>query len=632
MKPALGLLLGVLACAQSRDSNPFQSPQDVAEGQRLFLRNCRICHGARGEMTANASKLAGGFRRHGTSDREMFSLILNGVPGTSMPGSQLDETSIWRILAFVRTLEKRADGHSEPVAATPNAAPVPPVTPAQLHQPAPGDWLMYSGNYQSHRFSPLAQITPANAAKLQLKWAFQRPVTEKVEATPVVVDGVMYVTFPPNDVYALNAETGDVYWEYRRKLPTKIPACCGQVNRGVAVSGNLVFLVTLDAYMVALDRRTGKLVWETKMADYALGYTATHAPLVVKDKVIAGAAGGEYGIRGFIDAYRISDGARVWRTHTVPFPGEFGNDTWAGDSWKSGGAGIWMTGSYDPDLNLTYWGTANPGPDWNGDMRKGDNLFSCSVLALDADTGQRRWHYQFTPHDTHDWDAVQVMVLVDRVYGGANRKLLVTANRNGFYYVLDRATGQFLHAQPFVKQTWAKEIGRDGRPVVLPNTDPTPQGNRVWPSSTGGTNWWSPSFSPQSGLLFVPTLERSSVFHSEPDEFRPGTTFFGGFRTQDTEGAYAAIRALDVLTGERRWEYRVDPGVRAGLLATAGGVVVGSSGKGRLMLLDAAAGKELWTLNLGGAIIAAPISYLSKGKQRLAIAAGSGFYVFGLPD
>ena len=631
MKPLL-FLLALSAAAQTRDRNPYSSAEDIAQGQQLYLRNCRACHGAQGDQAGNATKLAGNFRRHGTSDGDIFKTISNGVPGTSMPGSLLDEDSIWRILAFVRTLEKKADGHAENTAPPKNTAPATPLTVKQLEQPAPGDWLMYSGNYQSHRFSELSQITPANAGRLQMKWAFQRPVTEKVEATPLVVDGVMYVTFPPNDVYALNAETGDVYWEYRRNLPMKIPACCGQVNRGLAVSGNLLFLATLDAHLVALDRRNGRVVWDTEMADYKLGYTATHAPLVVKDKVLAGAAGGEYGIRGFVDAYRIGDGTRAWRNYTVPVPGEFGNATWAEESWKSGGAGIWMTGSYDPELNLTYWGTSNPAPDWNGEMRKGDNLFSCSVIALDADTGQRRWFYQFTPHDTHDWDAVQVMVLINRDYGGRNRKLLVTANRNGFYYVLDRATGEFLHAQPFVKQTWAKEIGRDGRPVVLPNTDPTPEGNRVWPSSTGGTNWWSPSFSPKAGLMFVPSLERSSVFYSEKDVFRPGTTFFGGHRTQDDATAFAAIRALDALTGEKRWEYRVDPGVRAGVLATAGGVLVGSSGKGRLILLDSANGKPLFTLNLGGQIVAAPISFLNKGQQRIAIAAGSGFYVFGLPE
>lgn len=629
-------LVPLVLLGQKQDRNPYSSEKDVAEGRRLYLLSCRSCHGADGELGGNATRLASKFRRHGSSDGEMFHVISNGVAGTAMPASHLDEASIWKVLAYVRTLESLTGnaGHSAPIEVVRQAPATEPVSTEQLLHPErnPGQWLSYSGNYQSHRFSPLAQISAANVSGLQVKWIFQRGVKEKIEATPLVVDNIMYVTIPPNDAYALNAETGDIYWEYKRNLPTKIAPCCGQVNRGFAISGNLLFMTTLDAYIIALDRRTGRLVWETKMADYKEGYTGTHAPLVVKDKVLVGAAGGEYGIRGFVDAYRISDGSRVWRSYTVPGPGEFGNDTWEGDSWKSGGAAIWLTGSYDPDLNLTYWGTSNPGPDWNGEVRKGDNLFSCSVLALDADTGKRRWHFQFTPHDTHDWDAVQIMVLVDREYEGRKRKLLVTANRNGFYYVLDRGTGEFLHAQAFVKQTWAKEIGRDGRPVVVPGTDPSATGNLVWPSSTGGANWWSPSYSDASGLLFVPTLERSSTFFSDVAVYRPGMLFEGGFRHFDGAGTYGAIRAFEVLTGKKRWEYKMDSVTRAGVMATGGGIVVGASGDGRLLVLDAANGKELWKLNLGGSIMAGPMSYLSKGQQRIAIAAGGGIFVFGLPE
>ena len=373
------------------------------------------------------------------------------------------------------------------------------VTPADLVNAAktPGNWLTYSGDYAGQRHSALDGITPANVGKLQVKWVFQQPIREKFETTPLVVDGVMYLTVPPNDAYALDAETGVVLWEYKRGLPPKIIVCCGQVNRGLAVAGDRLFMATLDAKVIALDRKTGRLLWESEMIDYRLGYAATHAPLVIKDKVLVGVAGGEYGIRGFIDAYSVEDGKRLWRFYTVPGPGEFGRDTWAGDSWKTGGASIWITGSYDPELNLTYWGTGNPGPDWNGDVRKGDNLFSDAVVALDPDTGERKWHFQFTPHDVHDWDATQVMVLVDREFEGRPRNLLLTANRNGFYYVLDRANGEFLHAGPFVKQTWADRIDENGRPIRAPGKLPTEEGNLVHPAVAGGTNWMSPSYSPR---------------------------------------------------------------------------------------------------------------------------------------
>src|SRR5438045_3780621 len=315
----------------------------------------------------------------------------------------------------------------------------------------PENWLMYSGNYQSHRHSALKQITPANAGGLEIKWVYQARIVEKFETTPLVVDGVMYLTAPPSDVVALDARSGVKLWEYKRRLPPKVQVCCGQVNRGLAILGDKLFLASVDAHAVALDRKTGRVLWDTEMADYKLGYSSTHAPLVVKNKVLIGVAGGEYGIRGFLDAYDVDSGKRVWRFYTVPGPGEFGHETWQGDSWKQGGAPIWVTGSYDPELNLTYWGTGNPGPDWNGDVRQGDDLFSCSVVALDADTGQRKWHFQFTPNDVHDWDATQVMLLLDHEVRGSMRKLLVTANRNGFQYVLDRATGEFLNAKAFVK-------------------------------------------------------------------------------------------------------------------------------------------------------------------------------------
>lgn len=494
------------------------------------------------------------------------------------------------------------------------------------------NWLHYSHNYQSHRHSSLKEIHSENAGKLNLAWAYTARMREKFETSPVVVDGVMYITLPPNDVVALDAETGVKLWEYKRNLPPKINVCCGQVNRGVAVAGERLYLATLDAHLVALDRANGRVLWDVEMTDYRLGYSSTHAPLVVKDKVIVGVAGGEYGIRGFLDAYGAEDGKRKWRFYTVPGPGEFGNETWAGDSWRRGGAPIWITGSYDPELNLTYWGTGNPGPDWNGEVRKGDNLFSDSVIALDADTGERKWHFQFTPHDVHDWDATQIMVLIDREFRGRMRKLLLTANRNGFYYVLDRATGEFLQATPYVKQTWAKEIDAKGRPIRNPGIDPTPEGVRVYPQVAGGTNWNSPAFNPDTGLFYVAAREGSSMYYTGEAVYREGARYQGSFfRNEDVmEDWHGAVRALDPVSGKLQWEYKLFRAPWAGLLSTAGNLVFAGTEEGYFIALDARTGKEIWKRNLGGQIIAAPMSFGTASGQKIAVAAGTGLFVFQL--
>ena len=492
-------------------------------------------------------------------------------------------------------------------------------------------WLSYSGNYQGHRHSGLTEITSANVGHLGLKWVFQKPFKERFETTPLVVGTIMYLTVPSNEVYALDAATGVEIWHYERKLPPKINACCGLVNRGLAVLGDRLFMATLDAHVIALDRKTGRLLWDSEMIDYRLGYSGTLAPLVVKDKVLVGVAGGEYGIRGFIDAYSVEDGKRQWRFHTVPGPGEFGRETWEGDSWKTGGGSIWLTPSYDPESNLTYWGIGNPGPDLNGDVRKGDNLFSNSVVALDANTGKRRWHFQFTPHDVHDWDAAQVMVLADREYEGRPRKLLLTANRNGFYYILDRISGEFLHAAPFVKQTWAKKIDQNGRPILVPGKEPTAEGSRVYPMMAGGTNWMSPAYSPITGLFYVMVREGSSVYYKGPADYTPGTLFMGG-RSKSADDWYGAVRALNALTGEKVWEHRLFSPARAGLLSTRGAVIFAGTHEGYFKALDSETGEQLWYLNLGGRIRASPMTFSSKGRQRVAIAAGNGLFVFGLPE
>ncbi|MBI3668054.1 MAG: PQQ-binding-like beta-propeller repeat protein, partial [Acidobacteria bacterium] len=329
----------------------------------------------------------------------------------------------------------------------------------------PGNWLTYSGNYNAHRYSRLNQINTSNVKRLKTAWVYQNQTTHYFETTPLVVDGVMYITEPPSDVTALDTRTGRPLWQYRRTTPKDVRVCCGQVNRGLAALDDLVFIGTVDAHLIALDAKSGIVRWDVVVADYKTGHAITAAPLAVKDKVIVGIAGGEYGVRGFVDAYEAKTGKPAWRFWTIPAPGEPGNETWAGDSWKTGSATTWVTGSYDPELNLIYWGTGNPGPDWNADVRAGDNLYTDCLLALDADTGKLKWHFQFTPHDGHDWDSVEIPVLVDGEVRGQRRKLVLFANRNAFYYVLDRQSGEFLSGKPFAKQTWAKGLDDRGRPI-----------------------------------------------------------------------------------------------------------------------------------------------------------------------
>src|SRR6202142_2972055 len=358
-----------------------------------------------------------------------------------------------------------------------------------LHSSAePQNWLTYSGDYSSHRYSPLQQIGPANVKDLELKWVFQAQSLEKFESTPLVADGVMYATQAPDDVVALDPKTGRAFWVYHYAPSADAKPCCGRVNRGVAILGDTLFMATIDAHLVAIDAKNGHPVWNIRVADSAAGYAMTLAPLVIKDKVLVGVAGGEYGIRGFIAAYDAATGKEAWRFYTIPGPGEPGHETWSGEDWQHGGAPVWLTGSYDPELNLTYWGVGNPGPDWNPDQRNGDNLYSSSVVALDADTGKLKWHYQFSPHNEFDWDATQVPVLADVQIQGRARKVMLWANRNGMFYVLDRTTGKFLLGKPFTKVNWSAGFDEVGRPMIVPSVKPTKEGTLVYPGNQGGTN------------------------------------------------------------------------------------------------------------------------------------------------
>ncbi|MBC8875736.1 MAG: PQQ-dependent dehydrogenase, methanol/ethanol family [Planctomycetes bacterium] len=505
----------------------------------------------------------------------------------------------------------------------------------------PGNWLMYSGTYNGQRHSRLRQIDDTNVHKLRVKWVRQFPTLSWVETTPLVVDGVMYATVPPNEVKALDARTGMEYWYRIHPNAAKLCLCCGKVNRGVAILGEKLYMGTLDAQLLAIDCRMGRKRWlddHVIVADCEKGHSITAAPLIVKDMVVTGIAGGEFGIRGFLAAYDAKTGKERWRRPTIPGPGEPGNETWAGDSWKTGGAPTWMTGTYDPELNLIYWGVGNPGPDYNGEVRQGDNLYSDSVLALDADTGRIKWYFQFTPHDVWDWDSCQIPVLVDVPFRGKPRKLMLFANRNAFFYVLDRETGEFLLARAFAKQTWADGIDKKGRPKVRPDKLPSKDGTLVYPDVSGAANWWSPSYSPQTGLFYQLAFDGACKYVIGEPEPEPGTgkPYVGGggmaseYLPFPDSSYFSAVRALRVETGEIVWEYRVEPKSSAGLLSTAGNLVFGGTAKGVFFALNATTGKELWRLDLGARVHAAPISYTVDGKQYVTIAAGNALFTFGL--
>ena len=509
-----------------------------------------------------------------------------------------------------------------------------PVTSERLLKASeePENWLMYSGQYNSQRYSRLTAIDKSNVNQLEVKWVKQLETLADVETTPLVVDGVMYLTQSPSNVFALDASTGSQFWTYEHTLPEKLSLCCGRQNRGVAILGETLFLGTLDAKLIALDAKTGAIQWETQSADAATGYSKTAAPLVIGDKVISGIAGGEYGIRGFLDAYDAKTGELAWRFYTIPGEGEPHNDTWEDDSWKTGGAPTWITGAYDPDLNLVYWGTGNPGPDWNGEAREGDNLYSDSVVALDADTGELKWYFQFTPHDVHDWDATQIPILIDIEFDGRPRKLLLFPNRNGFFYVLDRVTGEFLRGTAFAKQTWAERIDENGRPIRIPGMLPNEEGVLVYPSVNGAANWWSNTYSPRTELLYVVTYDGADTFFIGEDEYVPGEMFVGGApeRFVPLETYASMIRALEPRTGETRWEFPLQPKTQSGLLSTASDLVFGGSVDGYFYALDAVNGAELWRINVGGNVKAAPISYMVGTVQYVTIAAGNSILTFGL--
>lgn len=495
-------------------------------------------------------------------------------------------------------------------------------------------WLTYSGDYSGKRHSPLTQITPENVHGLVPIWTFQSGTYARgrgFETTPLAFDDVLYVTGPNNFAWALDARTGRPFWEYRRDLPDDLTyGASAPVNRGFGMLGDRLFMVTLDAHLLAFDRKTGEILWDVVLADYRIGYTSTLAPLIIDGKVIIGISGGEYPTRGFLDAYEPESGERLWRLYTIPSPGEPGSETWPDDPeiLARGGGTTWMTGSYDPELDLLYWGTGNPNPDYYDADRPGDNLYTASILAVEGATGRLRWHYQFTPHDTHDWDSNHVPVLAERLIDGTMRRVVMVANRNGFFYMLDRVSGELLLAKPFTDTTWAREIGSDGRPIVLNDGD-----KGCLPDQWGGTNFMPPSFDPALGLFFVTARETCATFVQQVPDFTPGERTTGGTVWPDREQGYSALRAIDVRNGERRWQFRYPQPTLAGVMSTASGLVFAGDQEGNFMAFDAQSGENLWHYQMGASIWGtAAMTHTVDGRQQVLIPSGATLVAFALTE
>lgn len=611
-------------------TNPYNQLADISAGSDLFRSDCSGCHGANGSGGRGGPSLKYRQMSQGGSDWALFETISSGVRGTAMPASNLPWVDKWRLVTYVRSLSAAPKLDSS---LGPAVRAVEPVRYEDLLRAdqMPDRWLTYSGGYDGHRFSSNNQITSANAAGLRLSWIRQYEALDpSIETTPLVVSGHMFVTVPPNRVEALDAGTGALIWAYDRDLPRHLSLCCGYVNRGLAVLGSTLFFGTLDAHLVALDINTGRVSWDVEIADYKAGYSITGAPLALKNLVITGVAGGEFGIRGFIDARDAATGKKVWRFYTIPQPGQPGADTWARDTWKTGGGPTWLTGSFDPGTNLLYWPTGNPSPEFEGEARVGDNLYTNSVLALDVDRGDLQWHFQFTPHDVLDCDANEIVVLLDGSGANEPQHLLAQANRNGFFYLLDAKAGLFRSAKPFAKQTWAKGIDSHGHPEINPAAHPAEKGTAIYPSLAGATNWQSPSYSPFTGLIYVPVLDWGGTYYKVPTKYRPGEPFLGGsFQYSAGTSAQGAVRALNPVTGEVGWEYRNPATNVGGLLSTAGGVVFGSQNQS-FFALDAGTGRELWRISTGGRTVAAPITFLNRGRQMVTIAAGRDILTFSL--
>ena len=634
----------------------------VAPGRVDFERNCGGCHGGDGtggEMGPNIVN-----RLNNMAPEQLDAILANGRPDRGMPGfPNIQGEEKTRLVTFLRTLRPRR--RAAPVrrevtltSGTKLAGLVLNESPLDLQLrtddqkvhllcPATGgyrevtsqtDWTTYNGDVKGNRYSQLGQITKQNVTRLAPKWVFPLEGVTRAQTTPVVVQGIMYVT-SGNECWALDAGAGREIWHFQRPRTKALVGNAAQgFNRGVAAAGDKVLMVTDNAHLLALNRFTGELVWETEMADWRKNYNATSAPLIVGNLAITGTAGGEQGARGFIAAYDVQTGKENWRFWTVPLPGEPGSETWKGKAIEHPSGVAWLTGSYDPDLDTLYWATGNPGPDYNGEERQGDNLYTSSILALNPQTGKMKWYYQTTPHDLHDWDATEPLVLIDREWEGRPRKLLIQANRNGFFYVFDRTDGKLLLAKPFVKNmNWAKEIGKDGKPVLLElPTAGSPNAHKVCPSQSGATNWYSASYDPTTSYYLVQTVESCSVFTTrKTEEWEAGRGYSGGSqRVSADETPKQILRAIDVRTGNVVWEMpETGPaGSWGGTLAFATGITLVCEDGGMFSAVDSATGKPLWRFQTNATFKASPMTYTFDGKQYVTIAAGQNILTFGLVE
>ena len=641
----------------------FAFAQNSDAGRNQFESHCVGCHGTGGNGGELGPAIVG--RVPNFTDAELDTLIHTGLPNSGMPANLLNEQDTRALVAYLRSL-KPAD-EAGPRRATVTLTDRRTLEGLVLNQTAQDmqlltndqltndqrvhllrkngavyrevtsqtDWPTYNGKVTGSRNSSLTQINKSNVARVAPKWIFSLPNTAPLEGTPVVVEGMMYMT-SANECYALDAGTGRQIWHYqRRRTRGLIGNAAGGINRGVAIAGDRLFMDTDNAHVIALNRFTGKLLWDTEMADWRVNYNATSAPLVVGNLVVTGVSGGDEGARGFIAAYKASTGEPVWRFWAMPARGEPLSETWVGSAIEHGCSATWMTGTYDPESKLLYWTTGNPCPDYNGDERKGDNLYSSSVLALESGTGKLRWYYQYTPHDLHDWDAQQTPMLIDAPFNGRPRKLLAQANRNGFFYVLDRVSGELLLAKPFVeKMNWATGIGPDGRPQLLEGAIPTAAGVKACPAVEGATNWMSTAYNPATGLFYVMALEKCNIYVKQAETWQQGKSFYGGTtRRVPGEQGKKYLRALDPGTGKTVWELPQEGRAQSwgGVLSTAGGVVFFGHDDGSFAAADARTGKQLWSFPTNHTWKASPMTYMVEGKQYVAVAAAGSVVAFGLP-
>jgi alcohol dehydrogenase (cytochrome c) len=611
--------------------NPYITEEDYRTGKRIYRQLCAECHGNDGNGWHGPALNRAGLK-HGDSDLAIYKVIRDGIPNTAMAPVSMSAADRWRLVAYLRTLQIR--GQDPGNEGEPTSSLIGGVTELPSGGTALDSWLTYSGSLDGWRYATPTEVDQTNVSRLRLLWSHQFDNEEPIESTPLVTNGVIFVTEPPSSVVAIHVNSGDLIWRHDHAVASDLPVCCRRVNRGVALYQDTLYLPTLDGYLLALNANNGRVRWQIPVVNPAEGYTLTGAPLIVNNQVLVGVAGGEFGIRGFLVAYDVVTGNEKWRFNTIPAPGEPGHDTWANEAWRTGGGATWITGSYDRAANLVFWGVGNPAPDFAGEARPGDNLFTNSVIALRADTGKLVWHFQFTPHDVHDWDSNQVPILADLPIDGRIHRVVCWANRNGFYYVLDRETGEFLKGVPFVAQNWARGLDQSGRPILAEGSQVSTTGRLTRPGVGGGTNWQNAAFDPERQLVFVHATEGASVFTKSERPTRGQRGLYVASAGSSAEPATPVVRALDAATGAKKWE-TFSPPIKdsrysySGLLATRSGLVFGASG-GRVFAVDSDTGKELWRVSLGGDTRSPPISFTINGRQVILIAAGRSLFLFGL--